>query len=272
MHARLLFLLFVGLSAYAAQRAGSGPAPGSTKLGDYIVEPERPSETCGVDKHGGVGQLTQRIFYKDRLVTAVSFFSFVSPWNPLRLLYSVAPACADEEEHTGTFYFDGRRDAPVHVAVSGTVEPPETLPGLWSPDDKFVALPANGLEFSLLYLRTAQSTNLSKLFYNHESLISEVEFREWSPDGKNLAIAVSSMFSRKSGRMWYESDLLSLDPASLQPSYVASMRRKDGWQKGQFVWVSKAGGFELAIDPGLRNSAAIFVKPIPSSAAPKTSH
>jgi hypothetical protein len=271
MHQRALFLVLLGLSAYAAQKAGSGPAPGSTKLGDYIVEPERPSEACGVDvKHGGVGQLTQRIFYKDRLLTSVSFFSLVSPWSPSRLLYSVAPACADDEEHTGTFYFDGLRDAPVHVAISGTVAPPETLPALWSPDDKFVALPANGMEFSLLNLQTAQTTNLSKLFYNHESLSSEVEFREWSPDGKKLAIVVSSMFFRKNGSMPVESDLLALDPASLQPAYVATMRKKDGWQKGQFVWVSKAGGFELTIDPGLRNSAAIFVKPPPSSPASKT--
>jgi hypothetical protein len=131
MHQRALFLLFVGLSAYAAQEAGSGPAPGSKKLGDYIVEPERPSEACGVDvKHGSMGQLTQRIFYKDRLVTAVSFFSSVSPWNPSRLLYSVAPACADDEEHTGTLYFDGTRVAPVQVNYGGTVPPPETLRAL----------------------------------------------------------------------------------------------------------------------------------------------
>ena len=86
MHCRALLLLFVGLSAYAAQNSSSGPASASTKLGDYIVEPERPSEICGIDKHGGVGQITQRIFYKDRLVTAVSMSSFVSPWNPSRLL------------------------------------------------------------------------------------------------------------------------------------------------------------------------------------------
>jgi hypothetical protein len=273
MHARLFFLLFVGLSAYAVQNASSGPAPGSTKLGDYIVEPERPSEVCGVDvKHGGVGQLTQRIFYKDRLVTAVSFFSFVSPWNPLRLLYSVAPACAGDEEHTGTFYFDGTRDAPVQVNIGGTVPPPETLQALWSPDDKFVALPANGMEFFLLNLQTAQSSNLSKLLYNQASLISFVQFREWSADGKKLAIVVASMISRPSGAMADESDLLSLDPASLRPTYVATMRKKDGWQKGQFVWVSKAGGFDLAIDPGLRNSAAIFVKKPPSGPASKTSN
>src|SRR5712691_6610018 len=113
MRYRALFLLFVGLSAYATQQPGFGPAPGSTKLGDYIVEPDRPSETCGVDKHGGVGQLTQRIFCKDRLVTAVSMSSFVSPWNPSRLLFSVAIACGDTEKDTGTFYFDGARDTPV---------------------------------------------------------------------------------------------------------------------------------------------------------------
>ncbi len=260
-----LFLLFIGLAAQAAQDAGSGPAPGSTKLGDYMVEPARPSEACSVDvKHGFVGQLTQRIFYKERLVTAVSFFSFVSPWNPSRLLYSVAPACGEEEKDTGTFYFDGKRDALVHVAISGTVGPPETLPGLWSADDKFVALATNEVEFSLLNLGTAESTNLSELFYNHESLISLVEFREWSADGKKLAIVVSSLFQRTNGRMWYESDLLSVDAATLRPTYVATARKKDAWQKGQFVWDSKEGGFELAVHPSLRNSAAIFVKKPPS--------
>ena len=270
MHPRALFLVFLGLSVYAVQNAGSGSIPGSTKLGDYIIEPERPSEVCGVDvKHGFVGQLTQRIFYKDRLVTEVSFFSFVSPWNPSRLLYSVAPACADGEKHAGTFYFDGSRDAPVQVNYGGTVPPSETLRALWSPDDKFVAVPANGMDFFLLNLQTAQSTNLSKLFENPESLFASVQFREWSADGNTLAIAVSSAIVRPSRSMAAESDLVSLDPVSLQPTYVATMRRKDGWQKGQFIWVSKTGGFELAIDPVLRNSAAIFIKPPPTSAASK---
>lgn len=272
MHLRAPSLLFVGFLSYAAQIAGPSPAPGSTKLGDYIVEPERPSEICGIDKHGGVGQLTQRIFYKDRLVTAVSMSSFVSPWNPSRLLYSVAPACADDEEHTGTFYFDGARGAPVQVNYGGTDSSPETLRALWSPDDKFVAVPANGMEFFLLNLQTAQSSNLSKLFYKLESVASSVHFREWSADGKKLAIVVSSIFSRTGGRMWYESDLVSVDPASLQPTYVATIRKEDGWQKGQFVWVSKAGSFELAVDPSLRNSAAIIVKPPSSRPASKTSN
>jgi hypothetical protein len=272
MHLRALFLSLVGLMACGAQNSGPGPAPGSTKLGDYLVEPERPSEICGVDKHGGVGQLTQRIFYKDRLVTAVSMSSFVSPWNPSRLLFSVAIACGDSEKDTGTFYFDGTRDVPVQVNYGGTDDSPEALRALWSPDDKFVAVPANGMEFFLVNLQTAQSSNLSKLLYNHASLISFVQFREWSADGKKLAVVVSSMISRPSGRMADESDLVSLDPASLQPTYIASMRRKDGWQKGQFVWVAKPGGFDLAIDPGLRNSAAIFVKPPSATAAPKTSY
>jgi hypothetical protein len=272
LHQRAIFLLFAGLSAFAVQNAGSGPALGSTRLGDYIVEPERPSEDCGIDKHGGVGQLTQRIFYKDRLVTAVSMSSFVSPWNPSRLLFSVAPACADDEEHTGTLYFDGTRDVPVQVNYGGTTASPEALQALWSPDDKFVAVPANGMEFFLLNLQTAKSSNLSKLFHKHESLTSSVHFREWSPDGKKLAIVVSSIFSRTGGRMWYESDLLSVDAASLLPTYVATIRKEVGWQKGQFVWVSKPGSFDLAVDPSLRNSAAIFVKPPPSNPASKTSN
>jgi len=271
MHHRALYLLLVGLSAYAAQQAGSGPAPGSTKLGDYIVEPEQPSEICGIDKHGGVGQITQRIFYKDRLVTAVSMSSSVSPWNPSRLLFCVAPACAADEEHTGTFYFDATRDAPVQANYGATYGSPEVLRALWSPDDKFVAVPSSGMEFFLLNLQTARSSNLSKLVYKQESLLSKVHFRAWSPDGKKLAIVVSSTFSRP-GRMWYESDLLSVDPASLQPTYVATIRKEDGWQKGQFTWVSKAGGFELAVDPSLHNSAAIIVKPPPSRPPAKPSN
>jgi hypothetical protein len=269
---RAVFLLLAGLTAYGVQNTGSGPAPDSIKLGDYLVEPEQPSDICGVDKHGGVGQLTQRIFYKDRLVTSVSMSSFVSPWNPSRLLFSVAITCGDTEKDTGTFYFDGTRDAPVQVNYGATDASPEALRALWSPDDKFVAVAANGMEFFLVNLQTAQSTNLSKLFYNKASAISSVHFREWSPDGKSLATVVSSMISRPSGRLSYESDLLSVDPAALQPAYVATMRKERGWQKGQFVWVAKSGGFDLAVDPGLRNSAAIFVKPPSATAAPKTSH
>jgi hypothetical protein len=272
MYSRAVLLLFAGLSVYAAQNSGSGPVPDSTKLGDYLVEPERPSEICGIDKHGGVGQITQRIFYKGRLVTAVSMSSFVSPWNPSRLLFCVSPACASDEEHTGTFYFDKTHDVPVQANYGGTDASPEALRALWSPDDKFVAVPANGMEFFLLDFQTAQSSNLSKLFYKKGSVISKVHFREWSPDGKKLAIVVSSTFSRPGGRMWDESDLVSLNPASLQPTYVATIRKEDGWQKGQFLWVSKGGSFDLAVDPSLRNSAAIVVKPPPSSPPPKTSN
>ena len=158
------------------------------------------------------------------------------------------------------------------VHYGGTDASPEALRALWSPDDKFVAVPANGMEFFLLNLQTGQNSNLSKLFYKQESLTSKVHFREWSPDGKKLAIVVSSIFTRPGVRMWFESDLVSIDPASLQPTYVATVRKEDGWQKSQFVWVSKAGGFDLAVDPSLRNSAAIVVKPPPSSPPPKTSN
>jgi Tol biopolymer transport system component len=128
------------------------------------------------------------------------------------------------------------------------------------------------MEFFLLNLQTAQSSNLSKLVYKRESLLSKVHFRAWSPDGKKLAIVVSSTFSRP-GRMWYESDLLSVDPVSLQSTYVATIRKEDSWQQGQFVWDSKAGSFDLAVDPSLRNSAAIIVKtPPPSRPAAKSSN
>jgi hypothetical protein len=48
LHQRAIFLLFVGLSAFAVQDAGSGPALGSTRLGDYIVEPEQHRKTAAL--------------------------------------------------------------------------------------------------------------------------------------------------------------------------------------------------------------------------------
>src|SRR5438309_7140156 len=194
------------------------------------------------------------------------------PLIPSLYTFSVTIDRGDSEKHTGTFYSDPTRDAPVQANYGATDASPEALRALWSPDDKFVAVPANGMEVFLVNLQNAQITNLSRLFYSHNSTISKVEFREWSPDGKNLAIVVSSMLTRASGRLGYETDLVSVEPVSLQPAYVSTMRKEHGWQKGQFVWVSKTGGFDLAVDPGLRNSAAIFVKPPPTAAAPKTSH
>jgi hypothetical protein len=39
------------------------------------------------------------------------------------------------------------------------------------------------------------------------------------------------------------------------------MRKDEGWTAGAYTWVKNAGRFELVVDPGIQNSAAVYVKP-----------
>ena len=238
------------------------------KLGDYTMEPDRPNPSCGVDEHGGYAQLTNRILYKDRVVTATSSTAFVSPYNPARIMYSVSPSCGENESQVGTFYFEPSRKQPVKVRVLGTGAPPEELNAMWSPDDKFVFLCSSGLDFVLVSLATGESTNVSNRLYVRGSVISSLLFRGWSPDGKRLALVVASTTNRADGRLRSESDLISFDPATLTPKYLATMRKDEGWIAGQFAWVKGADQFELAVDPAIRNSVMIYVKPAGLAFAP----
>jgi hypothetical protein len=257
MHrALILQLMLVGACLPVAAQ---NPAP-ARKLGDYSIEPDTPNASCGIDRHGA-GQLTNRILYKDRIVTETSFFAFVSPYNPSRIMYSVSPSCGESESQVGTFYFEPSRQRPVKVRVLGTEASPEELDAMWSPDDKFALLSRSRLDAVLVNLETGESTNLSNRLYIAASVISSVLFRGWSPDGKRLALVISSMVNRADGRMRAESELISFDPAALTATYVATMRKDDGWGAGQFAWTKNADRSELAVDPALRNSAAIYVKP-----------
>jgi hypothetical protein len=231
------------------------------KLGDYTIEPEAPNASCGIDQHGGYGQLTNGIRYQDRAVTDTSFSAFVSPYNPSRIMYSVSPSCGEDESQVGTFYFAPSLKQPVKVRVLGTGAPPQELDAMWSADDKFAFLSSSGLDFVLVNLATGESTNLSNRLYIGGSVMSTLLFRGWSPDGKQLGLVVSATMNRADGGMKTESHLLSFDPASLRPTYLASMRKNEGWSTGEFTWVKKPAGFELAVDPAIQNSAAVYVKP-----------
>jgi len=219
------------------------------------------SGVCGADKHGSLGQITQRIFFKDRLVTAVGLEPFVSPLNSSRLVFSVAPPCGTNEKETGAFFFDGSQNHPVQLSVGILEAALDVLNSLWSPDDKFLAVPANPMEFTLFNFQTGGVSNLSRRFYVQNSVMCTVQFRGWSPDGKKLAIALAVMVSRQGGRLADETELVSVNPATLRGTYIATMRKKEGWRTGEFAWLPKEKSFDLAIHPDLQGSLLVYAKP-----------
>jgi hypothetical protein len=258
MGRRLILHLALAGTGLMATAQTNQPAK---KLGDYTIESDIPNASCGIDRHGGYGQLTNRILYKERTVTDTSFFAFVSPYNPSRIMYSVSPSCGENESQVGTFYFEPSRKQAVKVRVLGTGAPAEELDAMWSPDDKFALLSSSKMDFVLVNLATGESTNLSNRLYIGGSVMSTVAFRGWSPDGKRLALVVSSTLNRAGGGLRTESDLISFDPAALTPTYLATMRKNEGWIAGDFTWAKSTGRFDLAVAPAIQNSAGIYVKP-----------
>jgi hypothetical protein len=253
----VLMLTVVLVAGYMAAAQSDQTAE---RLGDYTIEADQPNASCGIDEHGGYGQLTNRILYKGRVVTGTSFSAFVSPYNPARIMYSVSPSCGEDESQVGTFYFEPSRKQAVKVRVLGTDAAAKDLDAMWSADDKFAFLCSSQMDFVLVNLVAGESTNLSNRLYIGGSAISALLFRGWSPDGKQLALVISSTVNRAGG-MRVESDLISLDPATLTPTYFATMRKDEGWTAGAYTWVKNAGRFELVVDPGIQNSAAVYVKP-----------
>ena len=242
-------LVVVGAIAFPWVYEPWWPASGSVQHGDYMVEPKLRS-ACAPDAH--------RIFYKGRVVTKVARKITFSPRNPARLLYTVA--CAKDGSESGVFYLDGARGAPVQANPVGMDEPGDWFDSYWSPDDKFVVVPAYGHE-TLVNLQTGQRSNcLSDLFPAKDALASGVQFRGWSPDGKKLAVVLSSTYMRDDRSLSRESDLLSIDPTTLKESYVATMRKSDSWNAGDFMWIAKDGTYDLAVDSSLQNGAMVYRK------------
>jgi hypothetical protein len=242
-------LLVIGAIAFPYVYEPWSPASGSVQHGDYMVEPTLRS-ACGPEAH--------RIFYKGHVVTKVAWKIAFSPRNPARLLYTVA--CSHDESESGTFYLDAAGVAPVQASPVGMDEPGDWFNQFWSPDDKFVVIPSIG-HATLLNLQTGQRSGfLSDLFSAKGALASSGQFRAWSPDGKRLAVVISSDYMRDDRSMFYESDLLSIDPTTLKDSYVATIRKYGSWNAGEFTWIARDGTYDLAVDPSLQNDPAIYRK------------
>ena len=242
-------LLVLGAIVFPYMYEPWSPASGSVQHGDYMVEPTLRS-ACGPEAH--------RIFYKGHVVTKVAWKIAFSPRNPARLLYTVA--CSHDESESGTFYLDAAGGAPVQANPVGMDDPGDWFNQFWSPDDKFVVIPSLG-HATLLNLQTGQRSGfLSDLFSAKGALASSGQFRAWSPDGNRLAVVISSDYMRDDRSMFYESDLLSIDPTTLKDSYVATMRKDDSWNAGEFTWIARDGTYDLAVDPSLQNDPAVYHK------------
>lgn len=225
------------------------PASGSLQHGDYWVEPTLRS-ACGPDAH--------RIFYKGRVVTKVARKITFSPRNATRLLYTAA--CAKDGSESGVFYYDGARSAPVQANPLGMDEPGNWFDSFWSPDDKFVVVPAYGHE-TLVNLQTGHRSDfLSDLFPTKGALASSVRFRGWSPDGKKMAVVISSTYMRDDRSLFSESDLVLIDPTTLNQSYEATLRKSDSWNAGGLVWIANDGSYHLAVDSSLQHDASLYRK------------
>jgi hypothetical protein len=225
------------------------PASGSIQHGDYIVEPTLRS-ACSPDAH--------RIFYKQRVVTKVARAVTFSPRNPARILYTVA--CANDGNESGVFYFGGAGWVPVQANPLGMDEPGDWFDSFWSPDDRFVVVPARG-HATLVNLQTGQRSDfLSDLFSTKDALASNARFRSWSPDGRKLAVVISSTHMREDRSLFFESELVSIDPTTLTNSYVATTRKSDGWNGREFSWIAKDGTFDLAVDSSLQNDPMVYRK------------
>lgn len=160
---------------------------------------------------------------------------------------------------SGTFYFDGVRDAPVQANPLGMYEAPHDLDGYWSPDDKFVVVPSSSGKSTLVDLETGQrSAYLSDVFEVKGAASSHAAFRGWSPDGKKMAVQISSRDSS-----WVsETDLVSVDPTTLTSSYVATLSNTDDWGSGNFTWVRRNGTYDLAVvDSTLQDNPNVYRKP-----------
>ena len=65
---------------------------------------------------------------------------------------------------------------------------------------------------TLVNLQTGHRSNfLSDLFPTKGAVASSVQFRGWSPDGKKMALVISSTYMRDDRSLFRESDLVSTD-------------------------------------------------------------
>ena len=60
--------------------------------------------------------------------------------------------------------------------------------------------------------------------------------------------------------LFRESELLSVDPTTLKECYVATMRKSDSWNAGEFTWIATDGTYDLAVDSSLQQDAMGYRK------------
>ena len=51
-----------------------------------------------------------------------------------------------------------------------------------------------------------------------------------------------------------------MDPTTLIDSYVATMRKSDSWNAGEFSWTAKGGTYDLGVDSSLQQDAMVYRK------------
>jgi len=129
----------------------------------WVYEPWRPAKapcnmgtTCGTDVAQRLCSGRTSHFLQGAPGDEGAREATFSPHNPARLLYTVA--CAKDGSESGVFYFDGARGAPVQVNPLGMDEPGDWFDSFWSPDDKFVVIPAYG-HATLVNLQTGQRSD-----------------------------------------------------------------------------------------------------------------
>ena len=65
---------------------------------------------------------------------------------------------------------------------------------------------------------------------------------------------------REDRSLFSESDLVSIDPTTLKDSYVATMRKSDSWNTGEFTWIAKDGSYDLTVDSSLQDDSTVYRK------------
>jgi hypothetical protein len=98
------------------------------------------------------------------------------------------------------------------------------------------------------------------LFFTKDALASSTRFRGWSPNGKKLAVVISSTYMREDRSLLYKADLVAIDPATLKDTYVATLRGRDSWNSGEFTWIARDGTYDLAVDSSLQNDPTVYRK------------
>jgi hypothetical protein len=210
------------------------PARGSAQVGAYLVEPTLAS-SCAVDAH--------RVFFKGHVVTEVAAVVMVSPYDPSRLLYTVA--CANNGDESGTWYYGGGAAAPVqaHPLTLHASDPP--LNTYWSPDDRYVVVPVQGKE-TLLNLETGRrSQYLDDVFPAPGAFSSGVHFRGWSPDGKRFAMEIGTASLNDDRSLTRTAELVSVDPETMEPTHVAT--RPNAWTADAFGWARVGLTYQLTV-------------------------